>query len=162
MENPRTSPAPALADENRREDWDRRTRPTGAWDSIRRGWARRGLARRGGETEDTYVDRYELKDVVLLVSVLILNVTDAYFTLRWLQLGGREANPLMNWLLGLGDWAFLVQKCIVVGIWLIILTVHKNFRIARFGLWSLLALYTGVLLYHFVLHSGIIGSAPNT
>ena len=76
-------------------------------------------------------------------------------------MGGREANPLMNWLLSFGDSAFLVQKCVVVGIWLIILTVHKNFRIARIGLWSLFALYTGVLIYHFVLQSGIIGSAPN-
>ena len=143
----------------RRYEPDRRSKPTGALDSLR-GLRGRRLARRTGEGVNTYVDRYEARDVVMLVGILMLNALDAFFTLRWLQLGGREANPLMQWLLEFSDLAFLLQKCLVVGVWLIVLTVHKNFRIARIGLWSLLVLYTAVLLYHFFLQSGM-GPPPH-
>jgi hypothetical protein len=132
---------------------DRRSRPTSVWDSLR-GLRGRQYARRSDEGENTYVDVYQPRDVAMLMSILVLNVLDAFYTLRWLQIGGREANPLMNWLLELGDAAFLIQKCVVVGLWLIVLTVHKNFRIARMGLWSLLILYSALLLYHFFLQAG--------
>lgn len=138
----------------REGDLDRRAQPTRAWDSFR-GWRGRQFARRSGEHENTYVDVYQPRDVVLLLSILMLNVLDAYFTLRWLQIGGREANPVMHWLLEHGDYPFLIQKCVVVGIWLIVLTVHKNFRVARLGLWSLLLLYTVLLVYHFFLQADL-------
>jgi hypothetical protein len=153
------SPAPITPGErSRRHEPDRRDQPTGPLDSLR-GWRGRQFARRAGEGDKTYVDRYDASDLAMLVSILVLNVLDAFFTLRWLQIGGREANPLMNWLLEFGDLAFLVQKCLVVGLWLIVLTVHKNFRIAQIGLWSLLVLYTAILLYHLFLQAGL-GANP--
>jgi hypothetical protein len=138
---------------DRQGPFDRRTTPTSAWDSLR-GWRGRQYARRSGEGANTYVDVYHGRDLAMLLSILMLNVLDAFFTLRWLQIGGREANPVMEWLLEIGDSAFLIQKCIVVGLWLIVLIVHKNFRIARIGLWSLLALYSLLLIYHFLLQAG--------
>lgn len=138
---------------NRRIEWDRRATPTHVWDSFRRGWKRRADARRVSELEGSYVDVYQPKDLGLLLCILLLNVMDAFFTLGWLQMGGREANAFMEWVLGFGNWVFLVQKCLVVGVWLIVLTVHKNFRVARIGLWSLFSLYSLVILYHFALRS---------
>ena len=102
---------------------------------------------------DTYVDRYHKTDVLLLTAVFALNIADAALTLNWLQVGGTEANPVMAWFLQQGEWAFLTQKFVVVGVWLLILTVHKNFRIARAGLWFLLALYASIFAYHIFLQA---------
>jgi len=85
------------------------------------------------------------------VVILVLNLMDAFFTLQWVHRGGAEANPFMAYMLELGDGFFLAQKCFVVGIWLIILTVHKNFRLAQIGLYSLAAIYTVLLAGHITL-----------
>jgi len=134
----------------RRQNGDRREQPTSIWDSIASA-RRRRHGRRAGEQEGTYVDRFHRRDVVLLVVIFVLNIFDALFTLLWLQRGGGEGNPFMAWMLEVGDWAFLAQKCFVVGVWLLLLIAHKNFRLARLGLWSAASLYSLLLLYHFAL-----------
>lgn len=140
-------------DEDRRKSDERRDSPTRGWDSLR-GFYRRKTGRRVGESDNIYVDSYTREDLLLTVGVLMLNILDAFFTLRWLGMGGGEGNPLMDMLIRSNDMLFLFQKCVVVGIWLVILVVHKNFRIARLGLWGAFILYAGILLYHFVLQAG--------
>jgi len=135
----------------RRARADRRARPTRFWDSLR-GWRRRRRGRRSGESENTYVDRYEHHDVGLLLGIFSLNLFDAAFTLVWLGRGGAEGNPVMDWALRAGDAVFLFQKCFVAAAWLFILVVHKNFRAARYGLWMLFAVYALLALYHAFLH----------
>src|SRR5262245_31694646 len=135
--------------DERRGRSDRRSRPTRPWDSLR-GWNRRRQARRLAEAE-VYVDVFAARDVVLLIAIFLLNLLDAGFTLAYLSRGGSEANPAMAQLIEIGNHAFLAQKCAIVALWLLFLMVHKNFRVARYGLWSLFALYAGVLVYHFVL-----------
>jgi hypothetical protein len=129
---------------------DRRNQPTRPWSGfltpLRRAHGRRS------EDQASYVDRYTKQDVILLLTIFLLNVGDAFFTLLWLSRGGREANPVMDFFLDIGPWAFLGQKCLVVGLWLVILVVHKNFRMARIGLYSALFVY-GMLM---ILHFGII------
>lgn len=137
----------------RRSGADRRGAPTRGWDSLF-GFHRRRHGRRRGERENIYVDAYSRSDVVLTIGVLVLNILDAFFTLRWLDMGGSEGNPLMEMLIRANDMLFLLQKCVVVGLWLVLLTVHKNFRIARIGLWGACILYTGILFYHFALQAG--------
>ena len=143
----------------RRSGDDRRLTRTRFWDSLL-GYRRRYEGRRAKELEQLYVDAYHRSDVLLLSSVFILNILDAFFTLRWLEMGGREGNPLMARLLEAGNLPFLIQKCFVVGIWLVILIVHKNFRLARVGMWSLLGVYGLLLLYHFALQSGLVSPPP--
>jgi len=104
------------------------------------------------------VDVYHRQDVMMLAAIFILNVFDAFFTLIWLRKGGVEGNPVMDLLIRAGDGVFLAQKCFVVGIWLLVLTIHKNFRVARVGLWMLLLLYGSVLVYHFYLQMS--GASP--
>ena len=143
-----------IADEwplsERRSGEDRRLRPTRVWDSFRGPRRRRG-GRRAGERGEVYVDRYRRREVLLVVAILLLNVLDAVCTLAWLGRGGSEGNPLMIWVLEIGDGMFLFQKCVVAGIWLIILLVHKNFRMAWLGLWALLAVYGLLGVYHGIL-----------
>lgn len=134
----------------RRARADRRHRPTSLWDSLVHPRRRRS-GRRTGEKRDIYVDVFQRRDVLLMVAIFVLNIFDALFTLLWLQRGGGEGNPLMAWLLEHGNEAFLLQKCLVVGLWLVLLVVHKNFRLARLGLWSLASLYALLVAYHLVL-----------
>ena len=135
---------------DRRAGGDRRHRPTRVWDSFR-GPSRRRGGRRAGEQGEVYVDRYRRREVLLVIAILLLNVLDAVCTLAWLGRGGSEGNPLMIWVLELGDGMFLFQKCVVAGVWLIVLLVHKNFRMAWLGLWALLAVYGLLAIYHGVL-----------
>lgn len=136
--------------EDRRAGRDRRGQPTPALSSFW-GNGRRRSGRRQGESDRTYVDTFSRRDVALLLGIFILNIFDALFTLLWLQRGGSEANPFMAFLLEIGEGAFLLQKCIVVGIWLIVLLIHKNFRLARIGLYSLAGIYSLLILGHFAL-----------
>ena len=143
---------PASPDIDRRKQGDRRLAPTRGWDSLL-GFRQRHRGRRTGERDNIYVDRYTRQDVALMLGIFVLNILDAFFTLRWLEMGGSEGNPLMDMLIQTNVQIFLLQKCVVVGLWLVVLVIHKNFRIARIGLWAALILYTGILFYHFVLQS---------
>jgi hypothetical protein len=134
------------AGDDRRND-DRRNRPTRPWIGML-GPLRRARGRR--ETDQFgYVDRYSRREVALILAVFVMNVGDAFMTMLWLERGGREANPVMDFLLDIGPGAFLAQKCILVGIWLVILLVHKNFRFARIGLYASLVTYAVLMIIHF-------------
>ena len=143
---------PSWPEVDRRSGDDRRAKPTRGWDALL-GHRRRHRGRREGESENAYVDRYTRQDVALVLGVFLLNILDAFFTLRWLEMGGGEGNPIMEALIKSSDLMFLFQKCVVVGLWLLILVIHKNFRIARTGLWGAFILYACILVYHFFLQS---------
>lgn len=134
----------------RRERADRRRVPTRIWDSLL-GRGRRRRGRRTGEDRDIYVDAYRSGDLLLLVSAFLLNVLDAFFTLIWVGGGGAERNPLMDRLLRSGDQVFLNVKLFIAGVAFVWLMAHKNFRMARVGLWLLVAIYAALLLYHIAL-----------
>ncbi len=65
------------------------------------------------------------------------------------ELDEAEPHPIMDFFLDIGPGAFLIQKCLVVGIWLVILLVHKNFRFARLGLYASLVVYALLMVVHF-------------
>ncbi|MEZ4216000.1 MAG: DUF5658 family protein [Myxococcota bacterium] len=132
---------------DRRRSADRRSRPTRFFDSVL-GHRRRRAGRRAGEGADQYVDRLGTRGIALALAVFALNIFDAFCTLVWLRRGGSEGNPIMDWALDAGDSVFLFQKCFVAAIWIVVLVVHKNFRLARLGLWSLLVVYALLAIYH--------------
>ncbi len=141
---------PTWPEVDRRRTPDRRAQPTAALTSPF-GLRRRKAGRRAGERDNIYVDIYSPRAVAILLGIFLLNIGDAAFTLLWLQRGGTEGNPIMQAMLDIGVGAFLFQKCIVVGIWLLILIAHRNYRAARIGLWSTLTVYTLLIVYHIVL-----------
>ncbi len=143
---------------DRRSGPDRRRRPTRLWDSLV-GPRRRQGGRRAEDRPGLYVDVYHPSDVALVLTVFVLNLLDAFFTLSILERGGREENPLMERLLEAGQETFLYEKCFLVGFWLVLLVVHKNFRLARIGLWLLLAVYLGVFAWHVFLHARALSGA---
>lgn len=142
---------PPLGAERRRLT-ERRRFPTRVWDSLLGRGRRRG-GRRKGEDRDLYVDAYRSGDLLLLVSAFLLNVLDGFFTLVWVGGGGGERNPLMDRLLQSGDQVFLNVKLFVAGVAFVWLMAHKNFRVARIGLWLLVAVYGALLLYHVALQA---------
>jgi hypothetical protein len=143
-----------------RRDVDRRLQPTRPWIGML-GPLRRIHGRRDSD-QAGYVDRYSRRDVALILTIFIMNVGDAFFTMLWLDRGGQEANPVMDFFLGIGPGAFLIQKCIVVGIWLVALLVHKNFRFARIGLYISLVAYGILMLIHFgIIALGVEPPDPN-
>ena len=109
---------------------------------------RRKFGRRDGESENSFVDLYHRRDTAMLVSILVLNLLDAFLTLIHIDRGGAEANPLMERLLEVGNETFLFHKAAVVGSLLLVLVVHKNFTIARRAMWVILAVYSLLFVYH--------------
>jgi len=135
----------------RRRNSDRRKFPTRPFSKfIFKG--RRRRARREEENQNYYVDRYDAKYLALLLSILVLCVFDAYFTLKIIYYGGRELNPLMIKFLDKFPEISLLVKYLVTVISLVILLVHKNFIMfgkvkAYFFLYVIFSLYFLLVLY---------------
>ncbi|RKY19715.1 MAG: hypothetical protein DRQ55_10020 [Planctomycetota bacterium] len=130
---------------------DRRQRPTpmlSRW-SLRAG--RRKGGRRGDESEETFVDLYDARVVSLLVFFFILTVFDSVATLSYLGKGGRELNPVAQWMINQGASFFVVAKGVLSGLCLMFVLLHKNFKPARIALGIGFGFYLILGLYHLVL-----------
>ena len=143
----------------RREQSDRRKSATPPFSKyIFKG--RRRHARREEEDQNYYVDRYDTKYMVLVASILILCVFDAYFTLKIIHHGGKELNPLMIKFLERAPEISLFLKYMITVISLVILLMHKNFILfgkvkAYFFLYVIFFLYLVLVLYEvffYILH----------
>lgn len=141
---------------------------TWPWRERRAGGDRRGVAtpllsrflfrgqrragRRFGERDNIYVDRLEPGDIRLGLTILLLNLADAAFTLVIVGTDlTREANPLARWILDCGTGWFLFSKGVVVGLCLLFLMLHRTFAFVKPALWVLACFYSGLLAYHFYL-----------
>lgn len=132
----------------RRLQGDRRTKPTPIFSRYTLFGGRRRGGRRAGETENIYVDRHGPLLLFGALALSLLNVLDAFFTMLFLSHGGQELNPLIDSMLGLGLWPFLITKTIGVGICVAFLVMTKTFAAARIGLIVLLTGYTALLGWH--------------
>lgn len=136
---------------DRREQFDRRKSPTRPFSKhMLKG--RRKNSRRKREDLNYYVDVYDAKFLALVLSILVLCVFDAYFTLKIIHYGGKELNPLMIEFLDKFPEISLLVKYLVTVICLVILLVHKNFILfgkvkAYFFLYVIFSLYFLLVLY---------------
>lgn len=112
---------------------------------------RRQAGRRDGETENCYVDVYSPKLVGLLLIFFALTVVDSVSTLVYLGKGGRELNPIAQWMIEQGAGFFVVLKGTLSGLCLLFVMLHKNFRAARTALAIGFAFYFLLGVYHLVL-----------
>ena len=108
--------------------------------------------RRTNEAENYYVDRYESHYFVMIVSILILCVMDAYLTLKILHFGGQELNPLMLIFFNNHPILSMIFKYLITAIGITFILIHKNFIV--FGkfkvyhfIYFVLALYSMLVLY---------------
>lgn len=127
---------------------DRRSRPTPRYSRYTLFGGRRRKPRRGGEREGAFVDQYSARLVMLLVWIAVMNAADSFFTLIHIQNGGVELNPVAGAMLALGRVGFVATKGTLITIPLVILCQHKNFSVARAGLWLASTAYTVLLAYH--------------
>ena len=130
---------------------DRRRAPTPRFSRYTLWGGRRKGPRRGPENEGTFVDLYGRRLFLLVLWIAVMNVGDSFFTLVHLQAGGVELNPVAKALLTTGRWNFVFVKSILIGLALVVLAVHKNFHLARVGLWTAAGTYTCLVAYHLLL-----------
>jgi hypothetical protein len=130
---------------------DRRRAPTPRFSRYALWGGRRREARRREEREGSFVDRYGRRVVLLVMWVALMNIGDSFFTLVHLQAGGVELNPVAKLLLTTGRWNFVFVKSILIALALLVLAVHKNFHLARIGLWTAAGTYTCLVGYHLLL-----------
>jgi len=127
---------------------DRRQAPTPRISRFSFTGGRRRSFRRADEREGGFVDRYSIRLWFLILWVALMNIGDSYFTLVHLQAGGVELNPVAAALLGTGRAGFVFVKSFLIALALCVLCVHKNFFLARVGLWIAAGSYTLLLAYH--------------
>jgi len=139
-------------DDSRRGDSergpDRRRAPTPRFSFYALLGGRRSEVRREGEREGSFVDRYRRGVVLLIAWTALMNVGDSVFTLIHLQSGGIELNPVADYLLQTGRVGFVLTKAFFITLALLVLVLHKNFGLARWGLLVAAGTYTLLNVYH--------------
>ena len=138
--------AGASPEESARGGFDRRARPT---PRLSRYSFVGGRRRSGGEGD--FVDHYGKRLWLLLAWIGLMNVGDSFFTLWHLQEGAIELNPFAAALLRTGRFGFVLSKALLITIPLVVLCIHKNFLLARIGLWVAASSYTLLFAYHIYL-----------
>lgn len=139
------------AEARRRRSPDRRVSPTPRFSRYSFFGGRRKGAQREVEREGLYVDIYSQWVLFWVLWVALMNIGDSFFTLVHLQAGGVEVNPVAAAMLRTGRFGFVFIKAVLIGCALLVLTLHKNFQLARVGLWVSTAAYTALVIYHLTL-----------
>ena len=89
---------------------------------------RKGLRRKGHREKGGYIDRYGSGLFFILVSIIGLNVLDSLLTMIILEIGGRELNPVVLFVMGLCGEKFWVWKFVIVSLSTIILCLHSRLK----------------------------------
>lgn len=93
------------------------------------------------------------------LGVLVLCLADAHNTLQLMQLGARELNVLMDYLIRQGVAPFVQVKLAVTALGLIVLVAYQHVALTgrfkvRHVLYSLLALYAALIGYELAIWPG--------
>ena len=114
---------------------------------------RRRKVRREEERDGAFVDIHGAGVLFVVLSIVALNLLDAFFTLLFLSHGGTELNPAVQWVLDSTwhPWPFLLMKTVGIGIACAFLMMAKHFRSARVGMAFVLVGYTVLLGWHLTL-----------
>ena len=146
-----------LPDTDKRSQPDRRREPTSPWAAFLPA-GRRLRNRRADEHRRPYfVDRFPPSLLLLVLLLLAASILDAVLTLRLLQAGSQEINPLMNLVLGHGVEPFVLIKYVLTVAGLPLLLIFRNFYLfgtrMRVGhlIPTVVALYAVLIGYQLVL-----------
>jgi hypothetical protein len=121
------APGPATA-ADRRGPKDRRACPTKCLSRYTL-TGRRRAARRHSEASDYYVDRLELRHLLMIALIFVLCVLDCGMSVRIHQWGGSEINWLAAGLLHGSPVPLLMFKLGLTLSGLAFLLLHKNFKL---------------------------------
>lgn len=146
---------------DKRSQSDRRSRPTSVWSAF----PPAGKRMRNRRTEEHklpyFVDRFSSMMLVVVLMLVVASITDAVFTIKLIEAGGSEINPVMGHLLDYGTFPFLMGKYVLTVIGMPLLLIYKNhylfgtrFRVA-YLFPVLLGLYAVLISYQLVLMTRI-------
>jgi hypothetical protein len=113
---------------------------------------RRRDNRRTEDDQVYIVDLHDKRLVFLGLTIVLMSVMDAFFTLNILALGGEELNLLMKALLDTDTYSFLLVKYWMTAIGVVILIAMARMRFAglvsvRRILQSICAMYACLMIY---------------
>lgn len=150
------TPASQPSDEKRNLS-DRRRQPTSFWGAFPPA-GRRMRNRRAEEHRLPYfVDRYTAMMLTVVLMLVLASIVDAVLTIRLIQAGGSEINPLMRRLLDFGTFPFLLGKYALTVVGLPLLIIFKNHTLfgTRFRVGYLIpilvVLYAVLISYQLIL-----------
>ena len=156
MKKPQASIPASLSEAllNKREGLDRRNF---SWRTVVFGFAlsRRRHLRREEDADILFLDWHHPWLFFLSVGIMLLSCVDAFMTLRLLEHGMIEANPIMASLLGQGTGVFAVTKVLMTGTSILILVfLAKSRFLNRFRTGLILTFffscYACLVCYEFV------------
>lgn len=136
---------------------DRRLQPTPVLSRHTFFGGRRFSYRREEEAACAYVDLYSQRIAVFLLIFFILTVIDSVSTLIYLDKGGKEFNPIAQWMIDQGDTFFILCKGILTGICILFIMVHKNFKYSRVAIYTGFSFYFFLTIYHIILQVKAMG-----
>jgi hypothetical protein len=97
------------------------------------------------------VRQVERRFVLLALTIIALNLVDAFATLRHLDHGAEEVNPLMRALVAGGPVRFLAVKHALASVGVVGIALHPRGKPALLALWLLLPLYALIAAYQMIL-----------
>jgi len=118
-----------------------------------------GERRQFYQSAPSYVDQHSPFALVIVLSILLLCIGDAYFTLVLIEHGSRELNPIMAWALEKDVMFFYATKYTVTAICVYVLMMHREFLI--FGirgskfLIAVILFYGGLITYQLSMLFGV-------
>ena len=93
----------------------------------------------------------ERRTLLLCLLILALNLIDAFATLRHLDHGAEELNPLMLALLHHGVLSFVAVKHALASVGVVGIAAHPRARAAKVAMAILVPLYLAIAVYQVVL-----------
>ena len=132
---------------------DRRKQSTPALSRYALGGERRTLRRKKDREAGGYVDRYSSTLFIFLISIVGLNILDAFQTIMLLDSGGRELNPIVHSAMQLFGDNFWIWKFFIASAFVVFLYLHSRFRKAKPIIVFATILYIVIVFYHFLLIS---------
>ncbi len=123
--------------ESTRDQGDSRVladRRTPSWRTFVFGYclSRRRRHRRSSEHDAAFIDWHHPWLFFLATGIMLLSTVDAFMTLRLLNAGAIEINPVMAHMLEHGHIAFTVSKMLLTGLGLLVLVFLARQRIFNF------------------------------
>ncbi len=89
---------------------------------------RRCGERRSDYSDDnTYVDVHGSQVSAMVITIMVLCILDAFFTLLLIERGSSELNPFMAWMLEIDTMLFFVAKYLITSVCILWVVMHTHF-----------------------------------
>ncbi|MBZ0108064.1 MAG: DUF5658 family protein [Candidatus Scalindua rubra] len=118
---------------------------------------RKGMRRHEDNQESYFLDHYSLRVFGIIISIILLSLTDAMLTLYLIRNGAAEVNPIMEHFLRYGTLPFLAAKYLLTTASIVLLLIYKNVHIfgtkirAKYLFVIILLIFASVVLWELYL-----------